>query len=122
MPHNNRMHSSATLKMTGIWKNTIGYDPYAAKGEQQARASQRSHGTRQALQQVERCARCLQKGQQTTPSVIARTEQKPQSERSQRATKKPLKKSQSEPQYRSTSSRKISIQKPQLESWTESQP
>lgn len=31
MPHNNRMHSSAALKMTGIWKNTIGYDPYAAE-------------------------------------------------------------------------------------------
>lgn len=32
MPHNNRMHSSAALKMNGIWKNTIGYDPYAAEG------------------------------------------------------------------------------------------
>lgn len=31
MPHNNRMHSSAALKMTGIWKDTIGYDPYAAE-------------------------------------------------------------------------------------------
>jgi hypothetical protein len=27
------MHSSAALKMTGIWTNTIGYDPYAAEGE-----------------------------------------------------------------------------------------
>lgn len=35
MPHNNRMHSSAALKMTGIWKNTIGYDPYAAEDEKQ---------------------------------------------------------------------------------------
>ncbi|CCI43189.1 unnamed protein product [Albugo candida] len=33
MPHNNRMHSSLTLKMTGMWKNTIGYDPYAASDE-----------------------------------------------------------------------------------------
>ncbi|OWZ23764.1 hypothetical protein PHMEG_0001291 [Phytophthora megakarya] len=33
MPHNNRMHSSAALKMTGIWKDTIGYDPYAAENE-----------------------------------------------------------------------------------------
>ncbi|OQS00842.1 hypothetical protein ACHHYP_02216 [Achlya hypogyna] len=33
MPHNNIMSSSDTLKMTGIWKNTIGYDPYAADGE-----------------------------------------------------------------------------------------
>ncbi|CAI5714168.1 unnamed protein product [Hyaloperonospora brassicae] len=33
MPHNNRMHSSTALKMTGIWKNTIGYDPYAAADE-----------------------------------------------------------------------------------------
>ena len=33
MPHNNRMHSSEALKMTGIWKNTIGYDPYAADDE-----------------------------------------------------------------------------------------
>lgn len=32
MPHNNRMHSSSALKMNGIWKNTIGYDPYAAEG------------------------------------------------------------------------------------------
>jgi len=31
MPHNNRMSSSAALKMTGIWKDTIGYDPYAAE-------------------------------------------------------------------------------------------
>ncbi|TDH65895.1 hypothetical protein CCR75_002043 [Bremia lactucae] len=35
MPHNNRMHSSAALKMTGMWKNTIGYDPYAAENEKQ---------------------------------------------------------------------------------------
>ncbi|KDO18917.1 hypothetical protein SPRG_21628 [Saprolegnia parasitica CBS 223.65] len=35
MPHNNIMSSSDTLKMTGIWKNTIGYDPYAADGEGQ---------------------------------------------------------------------------------------
>lgn len=35
MPHNNRMHSSAALKMTGIWKDTIGYDPYAAEDEKQ---------------------------------------------------------------------------------------
>lgn len=31
MPHNNRVQSSAALQMTGIWKNTIGYDPYAAE-------------------------------------------------------------------------------------------
>ncbi|EQC31917.1 hypothetical protein SDRG_10434 [Saprolegnia diclina VS20] len=35
MPHNNIMSSSDTLKMTGIWKDTIGYDPYAADGEGQ---------------------------------------------------------------------------------------
>ena len=33
MPHNNRMDSSSALKMTGIWKNTIKYDPYAPEGE-----------------------------------------------------------------------------------------
>ncbi|KAF4318580.1 hypothetical protein BBO99_00007002 [Phytophthora kernoviae] len=38
MPHNNRMHSSAALKMTGIWKDTIGYDPYAAEGEKQEKS------------------------------------------------------------------------------------
>ncbi|KAJ0391319.1 hypothetical protein P43SY_010629 [Pythium insidiosum] len=44
MPHNNRMHSSAALKMTGIWKNTIGYDPYAAEGEEkQEQVSQSSY-------------------------------------------------------------------------------
>ena len=32
MPHNNRMDSSSALKMTGIWKNTIKYDPYAPEG------------------------------------------------------------------------------------------
>ena len=33
MPHNNRVQSSSALKMTGIWKNTIKYDPYAGEGE-----------------------------------------------------------------------------------------
>ncbi|CAN0073483.1 unnamed protein product, partial [Heterosigma akashiwo] len=37
MPHNNRVHSSAALKMTGIWTNTIGYDPYAAEDEKEDR-------------------------------------------------------------------------------------
>lgn len=48
MPHNNRMSSSAALKMTGIWKDTIGYDPYAAEVRLQsflsAAASQRLRG------------------------------------------------------------------------------
>ena len=29
MPHNNRTHTSASLKTSGIWKNVIKYDPYA---------------------------------------------------------------------------------------------
>ena len=33
MPHNNRVDSSSALKMTGIWKNTIKYDPYAPEGD-----------------------------------------------------------------------------------------
>jgi hypothetical protein len=33
MPHNNRVSSSSALKMTGIWKDTIGYDPYAGAGD-----------------------------------------------------------------------------------------
>jgi hypothetical protein len=33
MPHNNRVSSSVSMKMTDIWTNTIGYDPYAAEGE-----------------------------------------------------------------------------------------
>jgi hypothetical protein len=50
MPHNNRMHSSAALKMTGIWKNTIGYDPYAAEGEEQAgQVSASAHEQAQGL-------------------------------------------------------------------------
>lgn len=32
MPHGNRVSSSSALKMTGIWTNTIKYDPYAAEG------------------------------------------------------------------------------------------
>ncbi|KAF0691716.1 Aste57867_17128 [Aphanomyces stellatus] len=34
LPHNNRVHSSAALQMTGIWTKTIGYDPYAQDGDQ----------------------------------------------------------------------------------------
>jgi hypothetical protein len=30
MPHNNRVSSSAALKMNDMWSKTIGYDPYAA--------------------------------------------------------------------------------------------
>jgi hypothetical protein len=33
MPHNNRMHTSGTLKTHGVWKQVIKYDPYAAEGE-----------------------------------------------------------------------------------------
>jgi hypothetical protein len=33
MPHNNRVSSSASMKMTDIWTNTIKYDPYALDGE-----------------------------------------------------------------------------------------
>ena len=33
MPHNNRVSSSAAMKMTSIWTNVIKYDPYAAEGE-----------------------------------------------------------------------------------------
>jgi hypothetical protein len=32
MPHNNRVNTSASLAMTGVWKNVIKYDPYAADG------------------------------------------------------------------------------------------
>jgi Zinc knuckle len=39
MPHNNRVSSSSALKMTGIWTNTIGYDPYAAEGSAEAAAA-----------------------------------------------------------------------------------
>ncbi|ETV64705.1 hypothetical protein, variant, partial [Aphanomyces astaci] len=35
LPHNNRMSSSSALKMTGIWTQTIGYDPYAQEGDRQ---------------------------------------------------------------------------------------
>ena len=38
MPHNNRVSSSSALKMTGIWKDTIGYDPYAGDGDDRAAA------------------------------------------------------------------------------------
>ena len=33
MPLNNRVSGSSALEMTGIWKNTIGYDPYRGEGE-----------------------------------------------------------------------------------------
>ena len=39
MPHNNRMHTSATLKTHGIWK-TMGYDPYAGDEEKEAEEDQ----------------------------------------------------------------------------------
>mmetsp|Transcript_11730 Transcript_11730/g.14165 ORF Transcript_11730/g.14165 Transcript_11730/m.14165 type:complete len:291 (+) Transcript_11730:25-897(+) len=38
MPHNNRVSSSASMKMTDIWTNTIKYDPYAAEGELEDKA------------------------------------------------------------------------------------
>lgn len=38
MPHNNRLSTSGALKMTGIWSDTIGYDPYEAAGERVAKA------------------------------------------------------------------------------------
>lgn len=49
MPHGNRVSSSSALKMTGIWTNTIGYDPYAAEGggadaEDEANAYEQAKG------------------------------------------------------------------------------
>lgn len=49
MPHGNRVSSSSALKMTGIWTNTIGYDPYAAEGggpdaEEEANAYEQAQG------------------------------------------------------------------------------
>jgi len=35
MPANNRMHTSSSLQTTGIWANTIGYDPYASEKEKE---------------------------------------------------------------------------------------
>ncbi|CAK4635430.1 hypothetical protein LEN26_010286 [Aphanomyces euteiches] len=35
LPANNIVHSSAVLKMTGIWTKTIGYDPYAQEADRQ---------------------------------------------------------------------------------------
>ncbi|CAM9221549.1 unnamed protein product, partial [Choristocarpus tenellus] len=50
MPHNNRMSSSSALKMTGIWTNTIGYDPYAAEdGAQVDEDSQNAYEQAQGL-------------------------------------------------------------------------
>lgn len=40
MPHNNRMSTSGALKMTGIWSQTIGYDPYAAEGEEEKKQAE----------------------------------------------------------------------------------
>jgi len=37
-PHNNRISSSGALKMTGIWKDTIQYDPYEGEGDVQTQA------------------------------------------------------------------------------------
>jgi hypothetical protein len=39
MPHNNRMSTSATLKSTSIWANTIGYDPHKNLEEEGATAA-----------------------------------------------------------------------------------
>ena len=48
MPHNNRVHSSVALKMTGIWKDTIGYDPYAAEGSQESSAADKESAYEQS--------------------------------------------------------------------------
>lgn len=34
MPGNNRVSVSASLKTTGIWQTTIGYDPYAGEKDE----------------------------------------------------------------------------------------
>ena len=39
MPHDNRMHTSASLGTHSVWKNVIGYDPYAAEGSGSASAA-----------------------------------------------------------------------------------
>lgn len=75
MPHGNRVSSSSALKMTGIWTNTIGYDPYAAEGggadaEDEANAFEQAQGLMAlaklsnqgvrvwVIQYVTPCARC----------------------------------------------------------------
>lgn len=50
MPHNNRVSTSGALKMTGIWSNAIGYDPYAADGE----AEQKQAAAEEAAAKAER--------------------------------------------------------------------
>ncbi|ETV99678.1 hypothetical protein H310_07743 [Aphanomyces invadans] len=47
LPHNNRMSSSSALKMTGIWTQTIGYDPYAQEGENRQQAEEAEAATRE---------------------------------------------------------------------------
>ena len=42
MPHNNRMSTSATLKSTSIWANTIGYDPHRNVEEEEGAAAKNS--------------------------------------------------------------------------------
>src|SRR3546814_5610767 len=52
MPHNNRVSGSSALKMTGIWTNTIGYDPYA--GDEQEKQEDERKKQEQAQGQTER--------------------------------------------------------------------
>ena len=33
LPHNNRAHTSSTLRTNSMWSCVIGYDPYAGDGE-----------------------------------------------------------------------------------------
>jgi len=51
MPHNNRMHTSASLKTHGVWKNVVKYDPYAAEGEDPTAAQARSEGAAATVDQ-----------------------------------------------------------------------
>ncbi|RLN61925.1 hypothetical protein BBJ29_006814 [Phytophthora kernoviae] len=98
MPHNNRMHSSAALKMTGIWKDTIGYDPYAAEGEKQEK-SESSYEQAQGLMAL---AKLSNKSNDT------------------RGACKKCGMPQSQSQCWATSSGKISVKEPQLGSWSQS--
>ena len=50
MPHNNRMHTGESLNTHDVWSKTIGYDPYAAKGDAMA---EQIH----EMQQVRACVR-----------------------------------------------------------------
>ena len=57
MPHNNRMATSATLKSSAIWSQTIGHDPHASAADKEEDTSKNSAADAEKVKNVMEMAR-----------------------------------------------------------------